>query len=409
MSLSDIERAVCSLVSDRDELIARLRTLVEVESPSRDKSGIDAMVDQIEPFLLDLGFKTGVVVTGSEGRHLIARRWAKGPKILLIGHTDTVHAKGGDFTGLVVSGDDPDRAVGPGCTDMKGGIVIMLTALEALAAAGRLEGRAITVILNGDEEIGSGTSREILEGESADADLILVFECGRPTPDGGSTVVTTRRGMGRMELTAKGSAAHAGWAGGASAILDLAHKVVALHALNDPARGVSVNVGLISGGTAANVVADEASMTVDWRYPDTETGDELDALITDIVAEPMVRSATGKALVRTMPKSRLSRPPMERHASVEKAAQLVLETASDLGLVVTEESRGGSSDAVWGASSGRPVVCGMGAVGDGIHTKGEWVSLSSLADRAKLAAITIDRAASTWEWSTEATASDPTD
>lgn len=409
MSLTDVERSICSHVSEPDELLSRLRTLVEIPSPSRDKEGVDGMVDALEPFFTDLGFKTGVVVTGTEGRHLVARLFGQGPRILLIGHTDTVHAKDGGFSGLTVSDDDPDRARGPGAADMKGGIVVILSALEALARADRLAGRSITVLLTGDEEIGSTTSREILEGESSEADLTLVFECGRPTEDGGSTFVTARRGMGRMELVTKGAAAHTGWGGGASAILDLAHKVVALHALNDEGRNVSVNVGLIRGGTAANTVPAEATMTIDWRFPDEATGEELDELITDIAAEPMLRGPSGKALVRSMPKARWSRPPMTRNAAVAKAATLVVETATDLDLRISEESRGGSSDAVWAAAAGKSVVCGMGAVGDGIHTPNEWVSLRSIGERARLAALVIDRAAEGACGISRAEASDPTD
>ena len=150
-------------------------------------------------------------------------------------------------------------------------------------------------------------------------------------------------------------------------------------------------------------------MTIDWRFPDEATGEELDELITDIAAEPMLRGPSGKALVRSMPKARWSRPPMTRNAAVAKAATLVVETATDLDLRISEESRGGSSDAVWAAAAGKSVVCGMGAVGDGIHTPNEWVSLRSIGERARLAALVIDRAAEGACGISRAEASDPTD
>src|SRR5262249_35810101 len=160
----------------------------------------------------------------------------------------------------------------------------------------------------------------------------------------------------------------------------LASKIPALAALESPERRWNVNVGTFHGGTAANVVAESAEMTIDYRFPDAESGEELGAAITDIVSEPHLRSPGGRPLVRVVCKD-----------AVAAAAARVIQAGADLGQAVVEEARGGSSDAALAFDAGCPAVCGLGVVGGAIHTDREWIRVSSLRERAALAALVCDR------------------
>jgi glutamate carboxypeptidase len=390
MALSPGETRILEGLPPLEALVARLSALVGESSHTSDREGVDRVGRVCEAALERLGFRISVVVTGVTGQHVLARRRAgEGGRVLLIGHLDTVHPKDGRFRGLAVDGD---RAVGPGAADMKGGIVVMLGALEALASAGRLGRGSVTVVLNADEEVGSPTSTDVIRLEAEESDVALGFEHGSEH-DGATAIVTARRGIGRMVVEATGAAAHAGseTERGASAVHELAHKIGELNALESPERRTSVNVGTFEGGTAANVVAERAAMTIDYRFPDKETGDELSAAITDVVSEPWLRSRSGRPLVRTVCREHVLRPPLVRTAAVARAAALAIEAARDLGHAVVEEGRGGSSDAALAFDAGCPAICGMGVVGGAIHTDREWVRLSSLRERAALAAIAVER------------------
>ena len=249
------------------------------------------------------------------------------------------------------------------------------------------------MILNADEEIGSPHSTEIIRLEAQEAQLALAFERGSEIEGGSTAIVTARRGIGRMTVAATGAAAHSGneTGRGASAIVELAPKIAELAALESAERHWNVNVGTFRGGTAANVVAESAEMTIDYRFPDAESGEELGAAITDIVAEPRLRSAGGRPLVRVVCREHVIRPPLVRTDAVAAAAARIIEAGRDLGQTIVEEARGGSSDAALANDAGCPSVCGMGVVGGAIHTDQEWIRPSSLRERAALAAIVADR------------------
>jgi glutamate carboxypeptidase len=276
---------------------------------------------------------------------------------------------------------------------MKGGLIVMLEALRALKNAGRLEGRHLTVVLNSDEETGSRSSADLIRGESTESHLTLCFEAGRsPTPNQ-STFVTSRAGFGRLTLLAKGKAAHAGVdpRAGASAILELAHKAIALSALSDRHPNCSVTVGVLNGGTAANVVPEEASLELDYRFPEEDARAELEEDIFREAARNYVKDAAGKPLVATTMRDQVSRPAMVRTDAIGRMSDRIISWAAELGVSLVEEARGGSSDAALAADSGCPAVCGLGAVGGAFHTDKEWILRQSLVDRAKVAALTIDR------------------
>ena len=395
MPLTDSEAALVAAVPDLDAAAAFLKELVEVNSFTGNKLGVDQISDAVERRIEELGFRTAAMVDGVSGRHLVARRRdvAEGaPRLLLLGHVDTVHPQDGGFRGFAIDDDDADVARGPGVADMKGGLVVLLGALEALAARGALEGADVVVVAVGDEEIGSPTSGDLVRAEAEGAGLCLTFECGRPAPDGAATTfVTRRRGVGRLRLKATGAAGHSGAGEGASALLETAPKVATLHALSDAAAELAVSVGVLRGGTAANVTPATCELEVDYRFPDVESGRDLYDRIVDVVSENLLRGPSGRPLVRTTPVSHVTRPPLERTEAVATAAERVIRAGADLGLRLIEEARGGSSDAALAAEVGCPALCGLGVVGGDIHTDREWARLSSLRDRMRLAALVMHR------------------
>jgi glutamate carboxypeptidase len=392
MPLTQTERALVEALPGVSELLSELRGLVAECSHTPYKEGVDRVGRLCEDALEKCGFRVAVMVTGVGGKHLIARRAGSSKRLLLIGHLDTVHPRESPFRELQVA-DGQDRATGPGAADMKGGIVVMLAALRALEAAGRLDGRNVTVILNADEETGSPDSTEVIRMEAEEADLALAFERGSELDGGRTAIVTARRGIGRMALVATGAAAHSGneTDRGASAILELASKIPEVSALESVERRWHVNVGTFRGGTAANVVAESAEMTIDYRFPDKESGEELGAAIEDIVAEPRLRSPAGRPLVRVVCREHVIRPPLVRSDAVAAAAARIIEAGRDLGQAIVEEARGGSSDAALAFDAGCAAVCGLGVVGGAIHTDQEWIRPSSLRERAALTALVADR------------------
>lgn len=395
MGLTPCELEITGGLGERaGEMEAELRNLVGVNSYTANREGVDRVGGLLAAALEELGFRVGEVVSGRLGRSLVARREApESHRLLLLGHLDTVHPPEGGFQELEEDPGDAARRRGPGAADMKGGLVVMLEALRALHRAGALEGRHLTVVLNADEEVGSPTSADLVRGEAAEAHLCLGFEAGRPGPEGSSTFVTSRMGFGRLKLLATGRAAHAGVdrGQGASAVGELARKVITLEDLSDPAAGVSVLVGRFQGGTAANTVPEEATLEVDYRYPDTDTGAELEDDLMRAASRNHLRDAGGRSLVSTRILEHVRRPPMPRTEAVGRMAARIVEAGRDLGLDLQEEHRGGSSDAALAAEMGCPAVCGLGAVGDAFHTTSEWVQLASLPQRAALAALVAER------------------
>ena len=385
---------LAGLEGRQEALQARLREWVEISSCTADRIGVDRLGDLLASQLQELGFRIAEIVSGTWGRTVVARREGSGGhRLLLIGHLDTVHPAESGFEGLVEVAGDPSRLTGPGCADMKGGLVVMLEALRALAAAGELEGRQVVVVLASEEERGSPVSSEVIRGEATVADLCLVFEPGRVGEDGATTFVTGRRGFGRFRLTAHGRAAHAGVESdaGASAIRELALKVPVLEDLAAEHPGSSVTVGLFHGGSAANTVPESAWIEVDYRYADPESGLDLEDALLTAAGRHQVHDARGRPCVSTRLEDHVKRPPLLRTEAIGRMSDRIRSWGAELGLELREETRGGSSDAAIAADMGCPAVCGLGAVGGAFHTRDEWVLPASLVDRARLAALVMYR------------------
>ncbi len=342
-----------------------LRELVEIESPTS-SPGVRLVAERVGRELAGLGAEVRLL----EGGHLRADFDGPEPALLAIGHCDTVWPLG-TLTAMPFRVEG-GRAYGPGIYDMKACLVLIVDAVR-LAAGSR---RALRVFLTADEEVGSMTARPFLEEAADGAAAALVVE--PPTPAG--DLKTARKGLGRFRLTVTGRAAHAGTGRtrGASAIEELARQILALHGLNDEQRRISVNVGVVHGGTADNVVAAEASAWIDVRVARADDMSRLERALASL--EP------------TVPGTKLqldgvwTRPPLERSAGSALLFEQARAYGRDLGLDLHEAASAGGSDGNIVGALGVPVLDGLGVEGAGAHAADEHVVLKSLPVRARLLA-----------------------
>lgn len=394
-ALSPEESALVAHIRAREgELEAFWRELVDQNSSTDNAEGVNVVGRRMEERLLRCGLRTSVFVTGKTGQHLLARtRSTEGNRLLLLGHLDTVYPPETPPAAFKVDGADATIARGPGVTDMKGGLVVMIAALEALVAEGRLDGRALTVLLTADEEAGSATSHDIVAHEATDHQLCLVFETGTRLADGRSTIVTERRGYARYTFEITGVEAHSGNAkrDGVSAALEAAHKIIALESLNDVDAGVAVNVGVVHSGTTANTVPGKARLEVDCRFKTVEQGEDIEEKVDEMCDDVVTSNLAGTK----RPSIRVIRggtaPPLAPTDASLRMAQRIIEYGRALGQELVTESRGGASDGNITAAAGCPTVDGLGTVGGAIHSPDEWVVRRSLVDRAALLAVTVSR------------------
>ena len=361
-----------------DEMLAQLVQFVEIESPSTDKAALDCMGESLVKHLLPLGPEITIDSHPSAGDNIIAC-WpgASGRTeggFLIMCHFDTVHPIG-------MLEENParvqhDRVYGPGSLDMKASITQTIFALRALSEQGRWPEWPIRLLLTSDEEIGSECSRPLIEELGATAELVL---CMEPSLSNGG-IKTSRKGVAGFSVVSRGIAAHAGvdHAMGINAIQEMAHQVLALHALTDYERGSTVSIGKISGGTRSNVVPDECKTIVDVRVETPEEGDRLQAAI--MALEPRLKGAS--VIVR----GGLTRPPMPRTPEIAKAYRRAQSIGKALGQEVGEGSTGGGSDANFIAPLGVPILDGLGPTGSGAHTRTESITVNSLPSRTALLA-----------------------
>jgi glutamate carboxypeptidase len=273
------------------------------------------------------------------------------------------------------------RLHGPGVFDMKAGIAIAMLAVRALLEAGPTLDHRLVMLWTTDEEIGSGSSRAAIEEEARRSRAVLVLEPSLP----GGAAKTSRKGCGSYELVVRGVAAHAGIEPqkGASAVQELAHQILRVNALQDLARGISVNVVQVSGGLRSNVIPDQARATVDVRVPTAAAAAEIDA------AFRALRAVDERTSVDAV--GGIDRPPLERTSLVERLYLQARDVARELGLDLAEGGTGGGSDGNFTAALGVPTLDGLGAVGDGAHALHENVDIEALPDRAALVAGLITK------------------
>jgi len=355
------------------DIVRTIETLVRLESPSTDKAAVDRCGAVLADMLRDAGAEVDVLPRPERGNPVRARIPGRGRPVLLLGHFDTVWPLG--TLARMPLRREGDRLYGPGVFDMKAGIAIAIAAAGALAATGTSH-PPITMLWTTDEEIGSATSRAAIEAEAAQCAAVLVLEPALP----GGALKTARKGCGEFELTVDGIAAHAGLdpGKGASAIHELAAQILEIERLQDLPRGISVNVGIVSGGSRPNVVAEVARATIDVRAPTREAADAVEAAF--------------RGLHPTRPGTRLTlkggfdRPPMERTAAVAGLFARASAVASSVGRELGEGAAGGGSDGNFTAALGVPTLDGLGPVGDGAHAAHEHVDVAALPWRAALVA-----------------------
>jgi glutamate carboxypeptidase len=348
-----------------DPLVDLLRELVELESPSY-SPGVREVAERMGQELQALGAEVRL----HPGNHLVADFDGAGEPLLVLGHTDTVWPLGTIAT--IPFRVDGDRAYGPGTYDMKACLVLLV---EAIRLAGPAR-RALRVFLTGDEEQASRTARPLMEEAAKDVAAALVVEPTTPNGD----LKTSRKGLGRFRLTVTGMPAHAGnnRADGVSAIEELAHQILALHALNDDELGLSFNVGVVAGGTSENVVAAQAEAHVDVRVRSAADLERAERALTDLA--PVLAGA------RLEISGGWTRPPLERSAGGARLFAKAREHGLALGLDLKESSSGGGSDGNLVGALGVPVLDGLGVEGGGAHAVDEHVLLPSLPLRARLLA-----------------------
>jgi len=355
-----------------------IEALVRLESPSDNKAAVDRCGDELERRLRDTGALVERLRQDTRGDHLRAhwigqrhgtREKAEG-QILLLGHFDTVWPVG--HLEKMPLREVDGRLHGPGIFDMKSGIAISMLAMRALDALSVESHPRVVMLWTTDEEIGSGTSRAVIEEEARRSSAVLVLEPSLP----GGAVKTSRKGVGEFDLVVHGVSAHAGLdpGKGASAIHELARQILNLEALQNPDRGITVNVGVIAGGSRPNVVADRASARVDVRVQTMADAARVESAIRALrAAHPAVRLEIAGAV---------DRPPLERSPAVVGLYERAVRIAMALGRDLREGAAGGGSDGNFTAALGVPTLDGLGPQGDGAHALHEHVLVDDLAWRA---------------------------
>lgn len=360
------------------DMVEALVALAQMESPSADPASQQPLLDHLQAELSARGFTTRRRAGTRSGGLLVAAPAHPAGQVrpfqLLIGHVDTVWPRG-TLTSRPVERDGA-LLRGPGTYDMKAGLVQVLTALDLLTEAGLHPEVAPVLVVNSDEEIGSRESTAVIRALAEQADRAMVLE---PSLGPRGALKTARKGLGRYTVTVHGKAAHAGLdpTSGASAILELSAVIQSLFALNDPDRGVTVNVGMVSGGIQPNVIAPESSAVIDVRVLTTEDAEQVDAAIRSLKASTPGTSLTVEG--------GMGRPPLERterNAALYDQATVV---ADRMGIDLPEATAGGGSDGNT-ASQVAPTLDGLGAVGDGAHAEHEQVYVPGWVERTALLA-----------------------
>ena len=365
--------------------LAELEALVNIDCGSYTPFGVNQVADAVSTSLVELGAAVERIAhqPAEDERQLgdlvVGRLAGDGPRLLLIGHMDTVFEPG--TVAQRPFRRDGKRALGPGVSDMKGGLLAGLHALGALQALG--ERPSVTFVANPDEEIGSPFSTPVISGLAPQHDVVLVLECARANGD----IVSARKGIADYEVAVTGRAAHAGVEPekGRSAILAAAQQILSLQALNGRWPSVTLNTGVIHGGTRPNVVAAFCDYELDLR---AATASEIEAAAAEVAS--IVAGPPFEGISTTLTRAAYH-PPMERTPAAGRLAALAAGVAGEIGFELHEASTGGASDANTTAALGVPTLDGLGPVGGDDHSAEEWLDLTSVVPRITLLAGLILR------------------
>jgi glutamate carboxypeptidase len=361
-----------------EDLLAELATWVHLETPTGDAAAVNRLVDLAERDLTQAGADlTRVPGRDGFGDSLIARTLGAGKRdgrkpIVIAGHLDTVWSHGTlEKMPFRVNGE---KAHGPGIYDMKAGSFLAFHAVRGILRDRIATRHPITLLLTPDEEVGSPTSRALIEREAANAAAVLI-----PEPAGkGGACVTSRKGIGRFTLRVRGKASHAGtgWLDGASATVELAHQILALHKMVEPDDGILINTAPVWGGTRPNVVAAEAGCEIDLRVNSHRDGDLMTARILGL--ESRIAGCT------VIVEGGMNRPPYVENPAIVALYEKARALAERVGLALPRQHRGGGSDGNFTAAMGIPTLDGLGCPGAGAHAVHEHILWRQLAPRAAL-------------------------
>jgi glutamate carboxypeptidase len=395
---SDEQALVQWLDGEEDNMLKLVEQLTNINSGSLNKAGVDEIGRILTEELAQLGFMTqllpgeridmpscpGSTYSIDVTNHILANKTGSGKRLLLMGHMDTVFPPDSPFQAF---SRDGDTMYGPGVADMQGGLVVMLYALKALQNTGELSDLNLSVLLNSDEEIGSLSSRKYIEQQALLHDYGLVYESS-----GNDTLTRQRKGLGQARFVVNGKASHAGGAHelGRSAIKELAYKIVEIEKITDYESGVTVNVGVVSGGEARNTIAPCAEALIDLRYPAPEQGlaavNQFEQIFDSTLSYP---GDSGE--ISTTSWTNLHRPPK----IPTPASDYLLEKTRSIGRLLGQDlavtDSGGGTDGSLTQSVGLPTLDSLGVAGTGAHSNREEARVSSLVERAKLSAVLIRR------------------
>lgn len=385
---AEAQRRLAYFTERREAIVSTIRELVEIESPSDNKQAVDRVAEAVAEKFSRLGGEIRFHRTKDFGNHLQVNFGGRAAKpVLLLGHYDTVYPLGtlASMPCAVVR----DKLTGPGVLDMKSGIALMLHAVAGLqewrsSSASNTQDalpRPVTVLLVSDEEIGSNSSRAITEALAKRAAAVLVLE---PSYGRHGAVKTARKGVGEYLVKVTGKASHAGldFEKGVNAICELARQIEKVAGFTDLKKGLTVNVGIVSGGSRTNVVPAEATAQIDVRIARIKDAAGIDKKMRSL------RPFNRKCKIEVS--GGINRPPMERSAGVAGLYSQAAVIARELGWKLGEASVGGGSDGNFTAGLGIPTLDGLGGVGDGAHATHEHILVSELPRRAALLAGLIE-------------------
>jgi len=388
------QRVADNIAKRAHDLLEDLRLHVEIPTGGNNREGIEETRERLGIRLQELGAATRVVqpdpkpewlLGGEAGAYMpptaVCERLngASHGRVMIAGHLDTVHDPHGDFMNLSIA-PDGRTAVGPGCVDMKGGLVIAVAALEALEECGVAANWTFT--MNADEETGTYHSERALKEEAKKHDFGIALEPALP----GGELAIERVGSGQFVIETRGRGAHVGraFSEGVSAVVELARCITETAGFPDPESGRIVSIGPIRGGVATNAVPESAFAWGNVRFADKAMADELAAMLESL-------QTPEDAMPRVIVRHSFNRPAKPLIPQTEKLALRARETAEDLGQSLAFKSTGGVCDGNVMQSVGLPTIDTLGVRGGGLHTKDEWIEIPSLVERCQLLAILIAR------------------
>ena len=360
-------------IATSEDLLSELSEWVRLETPTTEPDAVNRLMTIAEHDLQAAGAELSRI-PGRDGFGdiLIARTPGSGKPILIAGHLDTVWSLGTLAT--MPFRIEGDRAHGPGIYDMKAGSFLAFHAVRSILRQKSSTQRPLTLLLTPDEEVGSPTSRVIIEQEAAASACVLIPEPAGP----GGACVTARKGVGRFKMTISGRGAHSGgnFQDGASAVVELAHQILRIHGMVDLAAGITLNVAPISGGSRPNVIAPEAACEIDLRVPSIADGERMERAL--LALAPVT---SGCQIVVT---GGMNRPPFAENPDILAMYSTARHLADALGFPLPKQHRGGGSDGNFAAALGVPTLDGLGCPGAGAHASHEHILWPDLTQRASL-------------------------